>query len=286
MKKIFISGITGFIGSELSSFFNSKGYIVHEILRIDFKLSDIEFLEKISSANIIINLAGAPLDRRWTAKYKKEIFNSRILTTRKIADAINQMPVKPELFISTSAIGIYDDNKVNNEYSEVSPDDFLKKLCIAWEKEALIAKDYTTTVICRLGVVLDAHAGALKKLLPPFKAGFGAIIGSGQQSFSWIHIKDLCNAIHFIIENKLQGIYNLTTPNPINNKILSMTIGSILKRRIFLNLPEFFFKLIYGEGAVILIKGQYVIPKKLIENHFIFKYADIETCLKNLLLKK
>jgi len=285
LKKIFISGITGFIGSSLKTFLTAQGYHVEAISRSDFKLSESFFIEKISPADIIINLAGAPLNRRWTKKYKLEILNSRILTTRKIATAIRRMPVKPELFISASAIGIYNETGINDEFSKVEPSDFLKKLCIEWEDEALQAADYCNITICRLGVVLDKREGALKKLLPPFKSGLGASIGSGQQAFSWIHITDLLNGFHFIIEHKISGILNFTSPNPVTNKTFSLSLASVLKKKLIFSIPACFLRLLYGEGAIILIKGQHTIPKRLLDNNFSFLFPDIVCALQNLLKK-
>jgi len=282
MKKVYISGMSGFIGSHLSSFLKAKGFDVRALSRNDFMLDDVDFQNKIQDADIVINLAGAPINNRWSEKYKKELLNSRILPTAKIAQAVISNKHKPELFISNSAIGIYDDTGMQNEDSEINATDFLKKLCIQWEEEAFKAAPYTDVTICRLGVVLSKDGGALKKMLTPFKFGLGGKIGNGKQAFSWIHMEDLLNAYFFIIDKHLTGIFNLTAPQPINNESFTKTLSKTINRSAFLPIPAFALNLLHGEGSIVLIKGQHVVPKNLICKSFKFKFNDIESALNDL----
>src|SRR6266498_141281 len=212
--KIAMSGATGFIGENLTGTFADKGWEVMPLLHGDFGLDDEAFSEKIKGADIVINLAGAAISARWTEEYKKIIYTSRINTTKKIVAAIGRITTKPRLFISTSAVGIYDTKGVYTEEDKNYADDFLGKLAFDWEQAALGAKEREIrTIIFRFGVVLGRDGGALNKMLPPFKLGLGGTIGDGRQPFPWVHIEDLISAYNTVIENEsYEGIYNLTAP--------------------------------------------------------------------------
>ena len=283
MKTIAISGASGFVGTNLKDYFTNLGYKVIPISRDILNKKD-KLEELINSSNIIINLAGANIINRWTDKYKKLLYSSRIDTTSKIVNAINNVTNKPELLISTSAVGIYDNQFIHDEDGSYS-NDFLSKLCQDWEKEALKANSFNTRVaIFRFGIVLGKDGGALQKMLTPFKLGLGGIIGSGKQAFSFIHIEDLLNAYKFVIENNDANLaFNLTAPTPTTNKGLTLALGKTLKRPTILPVPEFILNLIFSEGAKVLTDGQNVIPKKLQDLGFKFKYKNIEDTIENLL---
>jgi len=283
MKIVYISGINGLIGSRLNKFLSEKEFDVRAIERKDFAATDSVFEKKLNDADIIINLAGAPISKRWTKKNKQELINSRILTTRKIANAIINNSHKPSLFISNSAVGIYDEEGRQNEDSKVNPDDFLKELCINWENEALKASSFTNVAICRLGVVLDKNGGALKKMIFPFKLGLGGKIGNGNQTLSWIHISDLLKAYLFIIDNSFNGVYNFTAPQPITNKNLTKILAKQLNTNSFLTVPAFILKIIYGDGAMVITHGQNVFPENLMKKGFCFIYPDFNSAIKDLL---
>ncbi|MFA9372662.1 MAG: TIGR01777 family oxidoreductase [Poseidonibacter sp.] len=283
MKTIAISGASGFVGTNLKDYFTNLGYKVIPISRDILNKKD-KLEELINSSNIVINLAGANIINRWTDKYKKLLYSSRIDTTSKIVNAINSVENKPELLISTSAVGIYDNQFIHDEDGSYS-NDFLSKLCQDWEKEALKANSFNTRVaIFRFGIVLGKDGGALQKMLTPFKLGLGGIIGSGKQAFSFIHLEDLLNAYKFVIENSNANLaFNLTAPTPTTNKGLTMALGKTLKRPTILPVPEFILNLIFSEGAKVLTDGQNVIPKKLQDLGFEFKYKNIEDTIENLL---
>ncbi len=283
MKTIAIAGASGFVGSNLIDYFTNLGYKVIPISR-DILNNKDKLEELINSSNIIINLSGANIINRWTDKYKKLLYSSRIDTTSNIVNAINKSQNKPELLISTSAVGIYDNQFIHDEEGSYS-NDFLSKLCQDWEEEALKANSFNTRVaIFRFGIVLGKKGGALQKMLTPFKLGLGGIIGSGKQSFSFIHINDLLNAYKFVIENNDANlVFNLTAPNPTTNKGLTLALGKTLKRPTILPVPEFILNLIFSEGAKVLTDGQNVIPKKLEDLGFKFKYTNIEDTIENLL---
>ncbi len=282
--KIAISGANGFVGRSLIGFLKDFNYEFIMINRGDFNLNIDEFSQKLNGVDVIVNLAGAPIIKRWSEKYKKELYSSRIETTKKISQAIKKMDLKPKLFISTSAVGIYDNKRVHSEDDFEYSNDFLSKLCQDWEAQALKSKEDTNikVAIFRLGVVLDKNDGALSKMLPPFKLGIGGTIGDGMQGFSFIHLKDLLRAFKFVIENNLDGVFNLSTPEPTTNKGLTKTLGKALNRPTFLPLPAFILNLIYGEGAKVLTDGQQMIPKRLMQEGFEFEFKNITQTIENI----
>lgn len=283
MKKVAITGASGFVGTNLISHFQEQNYKVIKIKRDELK--NIKTLSSlINDCDIVINLAGANIIHRWSEEYKKLLYSSRIDTTRSLIKAFSFAEQKPQLFISTSAIGIYSNSKEQNEENCEYSNDFLGNLCTDWEKEALKAEKLgIRTAVFRLGIVLGKGGGALSKMLTPFKLGIGGTIGDGKQPFSFIHIKDLIKAYDFLLEdNDLQGAFNLTAPNPTTNYGLTKTLGKVLHRPTILPLPEFILNLIFGEGAKVLTDGQRVTPKRLLDNGFKFDYKDIDSAVKNI----
>jgi uncharacterized protein len=279
--QISISGATGFIGSKLTRRFIEKGWTLRFIDRPSLELNDKEFLDnRIEGSGVVINLAGAPILKKWNENYKNEIYHSRIDTTHKIATAIRNAVVKPSLFISSSAIGIYDQTETHTEESTRFAGDFMAKVCMDWEQEALTVIDVTRVVIFRTGVVLDKSGGALDTMYKPFSYGMGGTIGNGKQHFSWISLEDLLNAFLYAIENKdLSGIVNAVALYPTTNRHFTETFGKVLNQPALLRIPKFGLKLAYGEGAQALISGQRVIPEKLLKSGFEFTYPTIEKAL-------
>jgi uncharacterized protein (TIGR01777 family) len=281
MKTIAITGASGFVGTSLIKYFSALGYkvlpIARDVLNNQEKLNEI-----LNSSDIVINLAGANIINRWSESYKKLLYSSRIDTTSKIVNTIKNIQNKPKLLISTSAVGIYDNKETYNENGNYS-NDFLSKLCQDWENEASKAKSDSTKVsIFRFGIVMGKDGGALQKMITPFKLGLGGVIGNGSQSFSFIHIDDLLNAYKFVIENNYEEIFNLTAPKPTTNKGLTLALGKTLKRPTILPVPEFVLNLIFSEGAKVLTDGQSVVPKKLLDLGFKFKFKTIEDTIDNL----
>jgi uncharacterized protein len=285
--QVSISGATGFIGKELIRKFSNEGWTFNIIDRHAFALPDEEFCsKKIEGSDVVINLAGANISRRWSEAYKKELIDSRILTTRKIANAIIHTKKRPALFISNSGIGIYTQTGCHTEESPDLADDFMGNLCKDWEKEAFSAKGDTRVVVSRTGIVLGDTGGAMKTMFPIFNYGLGGMIGTGRQAFSWIHIADLVNAYNFVIENKnINGIINAVAPNPVTNKYFTKTFGKVLRQPAIMKVPVFALKMVYGEGAEALASGQTVLPEKLLRNNFEFKFPAIEKALMDLYKK-
>ena len=286
MKKIAIIGGSGFVGTYMQPFFKAKGFDVVSLGREDMRKESAEIAKMFEGADILINLAGAPIIRRWSESYKKVLYESRILTTRKVVEAMRQMQKKPELFISTSAIGIYATDGPMSESDYIYGDNFLAKICKDWEAEAEQADDLTRVVIFRFGVVLGKGGGALSKMLPSFKLGIAGTIGDGSEPFSWVHIDDLLNAYLFIFSDvEMKGTFNLCSPHPVTNRELTKTLGKILHRPTVIPLPKFVLRFLFSEGATVLTEGQRVVPERLLKAGFEFKHSAIEEALREVLDK-
>ncbi|MCX8030869.1 MAG: TIGR01777 family oxidoreductase [Thermodesulfovibrionales bacterium] len=283
--RIVMSGATGFIGSNLTKAFNEKGWIVIPLLVDDFKASNSSLSTKLNGADVVINLAGAPVVAKWTEEYKKVLFDSRVKVTSQIVETLKNNDIKPRVFISTSAVGIYDSRDIYSEDNASYANDFLGNLAIQWEKAALNAEELgIRTIIFRFGIVLGKDGGILATMLPYFKVGLGGTIGNGKQGFSWVHIEDLKRAyIEAILNEKYRGIYNLTAPNPTTNEGLTKAISKSLGIPALFRIPLFALKLKYGEGAIAIASGQRVIPKRLLELGFKFKFVEINEAIKDVL---
>jgi len=270
--KVALTGASGFVGSALQNHFT-------DFTVIDRDDNEITILDKLHDVDVVINLAGAPIIKRWSDPYKKILLQSRIETTKRLVKAVNQSDIK--LFISTSAIGIYPDNIPCDESCKSVSDDFLGHLSQAWEEEAL--KCQNPTAILRFGVVLGVDGGALVQMLTPFNLGVGGIIGDGKMMTSWIHMDDLIEIYHFVIDNKLTGIFNAVSPRPVTNHTFTKALGDVLHRLTVLPIPEFALRMMYGEAAAVLTGSKEVYPKALLDEGFEFKYSDIGSALKDLL---
>jgi uncharacterized protein (TIGR01777 family) len=300
--KAFITGGTGFIGKALTHFLSSHGYEVTILTRgkkggVPFKngirlilgdpLCKGAWQEEVPEHDILINLSGASIFGLWTRKKKMEIKESRLLTTRNLVDSIPEG--KGMILFSASAVGYYgfhEDEEIDE--SSGPGDDFLAQLARQWEEEAMNAKQKgTRVIIMRFGVVLGQSGGALGKMLIPFRFFVGGPIGSGLQWISWIHIDDLVSAFFHILKiPEFSGPVNFTTPFPIRNRELAKSIGKAIRRPSFIPIPSFCVRIFLGEFGSFILKGQRVLPRRLLNSGFLFKYPDIEGALRNLLYKK
>jgi uncharacterized protein (TIGR01777 family) len=281
--KIAMSGTTGFVGNNLSLALSAKGWEIIALGRQDFDLPSEQLAKKMEGAQVVINLAGAPIIKRWTKEYKQTLYDSRIIVTRKLVKACENMSTRPRLFISTSAIGYYAEEGTHTEEKHTPAQNFLGNLTREWEKEAAKAQELDIrTVIFRFGVVLGKDGGALKEMLLPFKLGIGGKIGDGRQPFSWIHMEDLIQAYFSAIDfPSYSGIYNLTSPNPTTNLGLTKALGKALFRPTFFRVPTCVLKFQYGEGARLLTGGQKVLPERLLESKFEFRFPTIDQALRD-----
>ena len=282
--KIALTGASGFIASSLKRKFNSGEYEFYTLNRND---ADNIWRTIITKADVVINLAGAPVIQRWNTKTKKTILKSRIETTRRLISNLNSLSFnQKKLLISASAIGIYPDkgNQISDEESKVFGKGFLTEVVKQWENEAnKLNNKNVRLVIPRIGVVLGRKGGLIKSILPFFNKGLGGKIASGKQALSFIHIDDIVNAFQYFIENKnTQGVYNLVAPIWISNYKFTKALGKKLNKPTIIPIPSIALKLIYGKAAVIMINGEKVIPSRLLNEGFEFQYPNIEIALSEL----
>lgn len=204
-------------------------------------------------------------------KKKQEILNSRIQTTRSIVNAINKSIHKPAVFISASAVGFYPSDGCYDEFHQRKGKGFLFDVCEKWEEEAEKVSPDVRLVITRFGIVLASEGGAFPKMIFPSKIGIGTVLGSGEQSFSWIDIRDLARAMEFIIAHgKIDGVINLIAPEQITNKNFIHLVSRHYNTKVSVHIPDYFFRLALGEAAGFLTEGQCVSPVKLIKEGFGF----------------
>lgn len=270
--KIALTGASGFVGTALQKRF--EGCVI-----IDRRDSVEMIIEKLKGVDVVINLAGAPIIKRWSDPYKKVLMESRIESTEHLVEAINQSDIAH--FISTSAVGIYPNNKPCDEQCSEIADDFLGMLAKKWEEEAL--RCTKPTAILRFSVILGKGGGALAQMLTPFRLGVGGIIGNGKMMTSWIDIEDLMRIYDFVIDKKLTGVYNAASPHPVTNYTFTKALGKVLHRPTILPIPEFVLRLMYGEAASVLTGSKEIYPKALQEQGFTFEYDQIESSLSHLL---
>ncbi|MFT7879870.1 MAG: TIGR01777 family oxidoreductase [Sulfurimonas sp.] len=269
--KIAITGASGFVGQALQESFR-------DTVSIQRDDDEAAIIEKLKGVDVVVNLAGAPIIKRWSDPYKKVLRESRIHTTDRLVSAINQSDVKH--FISTSAIGIYPSDLPCSESCNTYADDFLGKLAKAWEEEA--HKCHKPTTILRFGVILGKDGGALKQMLTPFKLGVGGTIGNGKMMTSWIHIDDLMGIYKLVIQKQLTGIFNATAPHPVTNYTFTKALGRALHRPTILPIPEFALRIMYGEAASVLTESKEVYPKNILKEGYGFTYTDIKEALEQI----
>jgi len=299
---IFVTGGTGFVGRRLVSRLVGEGHTVTVLSRSErasdrlphgasFVLGDPTepgaWQESVKGQDCIINLAGTSLFSRWTPETKKLIRESRIFTTRNVVEAIASGSERDVSFFSTSAVGYYGFHG-DKELTEESPagDDFLAQVAVEWEKEALRAEEKgARVVITRFGIVLGEGGGALGQMIAIFRKYLGGPLGSGDQWFSWIHMGDLVGAFVFLMAHReMSGPVNLTAPNPVRNRELARALGKAMNRPSFLPVPGFMLKLLLGEFGSVLLKGQRVIPRKLLDGGYVFVYPKIDGALQSLIM--
>jgi len=307
--RIIIAGGSGLIGRVLTSTLITSGDEVIilsrnpemvkgmptgvKVIKWDGKTLQDWWLE-IEKSDAVINLTGENLSgegflpSRWTKDRKLRLVQSRVNSGIVLTKAIERAKAKPLVFIQASGIGFYGtyQEKSLNE-GDNGGDDFSANLCKEWEASSQpVELMGTRRVVIRNGVVLSTKGGALPLLLLPYKLFVGGPLGDGHQIYSWIHITDEINAIQFLIRNnQAKGVFNLTAPNPVTNDEFGRTIGMVMKRPHYLPLPGFAMRLAFGEVSSMVLEGQKVLPQKLLEAGYGFKFPILEDALKDLLLK-
>ncbi len=292
---ILIAGGTGFIGSELAPSLQDNGHNVILWLHNTTPSSDLNCIRNLNEIradqgiDVIISLAGSPINQLWTKSYKRKLIQSRIEPLSQIHQLIKRLKKKPQVMIVASAIGYYDLSSTAVADEKAQPGmSFSSTLCSEIESSALSLQEVDMRVcILRLGVVLGKNGGALPKMLNPFKFGLGAILGDGSQFFSWIHIQDVIRIMHFILSDiNSTGVYNATAPFPITNKQFTKLAAKKLSRYAFFSIPSFIIKLLLGQmGRELLLAGRAVIPKRLMNENFTFRYPTFSEALDEILSK-
>lgn len=289
-QRIAISGSSGLIGTALVGHLKSEGHTVQRLVRrTPVAADEVQWdprtgfvdLTALAGVDAIIHLAGVGVgDKRWTKKFKSEILNSRLLGTATIAKAVAEL--KPQVFISASAIGWYGEsgNRAVVETDRVG-DDFLAAVCREWESAADLAGDVRTVKI-RTGLVLDPTGGALGKMLPLFRLGFGGKLGSGKQWWSWITLHDQIRAIVFALENPISGAVNVTSPNPVTNQEFTSALARALHRPALFPAPANALKIALGGFSSEVLGSKKVIPHVLQEAGFTWDYPHITEALNQL----
>lgn len=302
---ILIAGGSGFIGSILIPPLLQRGNAISVVVSPSKKQAALHrsvaviegdtahphfWPDLIARHQVIINLAGSSIFRRWNRAVKESIYASRIRTTANIVDALKAcFPAKKHLFCS-SGVGYYG-YRMDETLNEASDpgSSFLARLAVAWESEALKARQFgVRVVLCRFGIVMGNNGGALMAMLPLFKYRCGGRWGTGRQWFSWIHAHDLARTVLFLMDHPdIDGAINVTAPNPVTNHEMVQLFNKALNRRPLIpSIPGFLIKAMLGEFSDVFLKGQRVVPQKLLDRGFQFRFPDLEGCLSDLLAAK
>lgn len=278
--KVAILGGSGFVGTHVAAALRARGDEIAEASLRDPAAA----AEMARDCDGIVNVAGEPLGQRWNASLKRRIEESRVELPRRFLEALAQRPRRCTFYVSASAIGYYGTSEMQT-YSEEDPpgDDFLARVCIGWEREARRAGDLGMRVaIVRTALALATDGGALPRMLPPFRAGMGGVVGSGRQWVSWIHIADLVR-IYLMTIDGVDGALNGSSPNPVTNATFTHALGEALHRPTKIPVPTFALRAMLGEGADILLRGQRVLPRRLLELRYEFEFPELTAALANLL---
>ena len=228
----------------------------------------------------MVNLAGAPVIERWTDEHKRTIARSRVDLPHAFLDLLERAAHRPRAYVSASAVGYYGMSR-SATFTEASPpgDDFLARVCLAWETEAARAGTLGMRVaIVRTGLVLGRDGGALAKLVPLFRSGLGGSLASGEQWNSWIHLDDHIG-IYLLAIDGYAGVLNATAPEPVRNRDFTRALAAAVHRPALFPAPEFALKLVFGEGASVLTEGQRVLPEAALAAGFAFRYPGISAAL-------
>jgi len=300
--KVLITGATGLVGKELVSLLLKNGIHINYLTTSQDKIQKEEnykgFLwnpeqgeideASIVDADAVIHLAGASISKRWTASYKEEIVESRVLSTNLLFNVLKNNANKVKQFIGASATGIYPDSldKIYSEDDTETDNSFLGTVVQKWEAaEDQIARLDIKVAKIRTGLVLSGQGGVLKELAGPVKFGLGTAFGSGKQIQSWIHHSDLAGIYLYALASELEGVYNAVAPFPVSQNTLVKTIADVLDKPYFMpNIPEFAMELALGEMHTLLFSSQNVSAKKIIAEGYQFKYLSLEKAIKNALL--
>lgn len=298
--KIFITGSLGFVGRHLTRALLNDGHEITGVGRksnppnlfshphFTYRVADTtisgDWQDEVAAHDVVINLAGKSIFTLWTEKVRRQIYDSRVLTTRNIAESLKG--ASETIFFSTSALGYYGDRGEDVLIESEPPgDDFLAQVCKDWEGAALEAEsEQVRVVLARFGIVMHRDGGAMASMLPAFKFFVGGRLGSGQQWFPWIHLQDLINGYRFALtHDELVGPVNWCAPAPVRNKELTEKLAAKLKRPAVFTTPTFVIKKMLGEFGEALICSQRGRPQKLLEAGYEFTYPELDGALDEII---
>ncbi len=301
--RLLLLGCSGFVGRELVPFLLELGHQITLVSRqalafpaltsdrlVCLQLDPRQasswqhdgLLQALALAEGVVNLAGEPIaEKRWTAAHRELLLSSRVATTEHLVRAMASLDTPPGVLVNGSAVGFYgaSPDAIFDEASPVGAD-FLAQICQQWEAAASHCPPSSRLVILRIGIVVAADGGALGKMLPVFRMGFGGPIGSGRQWMSWIHRHDLCRLIATALEDgTFQGVYNAVAPQPTTMGTFAQTLGKSLGRPSLLPVPAPVLQLLLGDGAKVVLEGQHVLPTRLLDQGFAFRYPELSEAL-------
>jgi uncharacterized protein len=300
--RVAVTGATGMIGGALVRTLVARGDEVTALSRNAHRASatlgvpaetwadpkaEQPPLDALRRCDAVVHLLGEVIAQRWSDEVKREIRESRVLSTRNLVDALGELDAaeRPRVLVSGSGAGWYG-HRGDERLDESAPqpgDDFLAQLSVDWEAEARRAEALGVRVVVnRTGVVLSESGGALEKMLPFFKAGIGGPVAGGRQYVPWVHVDDVVGATIFALEHdEVSGPVNVTAPEPATNKELSKALGRVLRRPAFAPVPALAVRTLYGEMAEIVITGQRAVPRRLTELGYVFNQPELEPALRD-----
>ncbi len=301
MKKVILTGATGLIGKNIAGKLIQRGdevtiftrsvdkaklVIPNAVEYVAWNYEQDDWKKKLDGKDAVIHLAGENvMAKRWNVEHKKNIYNSRVATTRSLVRAIENVKDKPNVLISASAVGYYGNSEEPVTEESKHGKDFLANVVRDWEKETEeISRHGVRRVNIRTGIVLDKHEGALARMITPYKFFIGGPLGSGRQWFPWIHLEDVAGIFLFALDNEnVHGALNAVSPNPLRMNEFCNTLGAAMHRPSLFKVPAFVLKIIFGEAAEVLLSGAKVIPERTMGEGYKFRFENIENALKNLL---
>ncbi|RME80826.1 MAG: TIGR01777 family protein [Caldilineae bacterium] len=292
--KALVTGAKGLVGRRLIRELDGAAVLGRDPTRARAKLGDVNAfawqpdagpppVEAFSGVDVIFHLAGEPVaEGRWTAAKKRAIRDSRVQGTRNLVKALKSVKERPEVLVVASAVGFYGDRGDEELVEDSAPAaTFLAEVCVAWEAEALAARELGLRVaMARTGIVLAPEGGALPRMLPPFRLGLGGQLGNGRQWMPWIHVDDVVSLLlHAARTDAVNGPMNVVAPNPVTNKVFTKTLGQTLRRPAVLPVPRLVLRAAFGEMSEILMASQRALPKVAQDTGYGFRYPELRPAL-------